>query len=448
MASFSPLAARGLARRYSGFASAGLLCALAACSSATRDPGQAAVAKAAAPPGADQIAVLQAKLARDSADLDARIRLASAYRSAGRQRDAQLLLEPVARSQPDAGFHLALVYEDLGRWPDVRTLYNDYLARGRNAEIKAQIEKRMPLIERRELEAAVRAALARESQLANTVPAPRTVGVFPFLTVTQDTALRPLGTALAELLTTDLAQTDRLRVVDRTQVQRLLDELRLAESGRVDPATAARSGRILGASNVVQGRVEGARTELAMQAVVVKVPAAPTSPAPIRDRADLNRIFDLEKNLALALYERMGVQLTAAERQRVTRHATRNVQALLAFGYGLEAADKGRYEEAYGHFRRASELDPNFTQAQAKLNDASRLGIAAAIDINALVRTAMNDQPAGGRAVAESRLRMFEIIQLLVPNPLTRDPAAEAIGSEGTTSAGKVSLIIRRPGAQ
>jgi tetratricopeptide (TPR) repeat protein len=414
-------------------------CALAACTSATR---------LAEPPTAHEIPALQARLERDSTDLATRLRLATAYRVAGRHDDARGLLEPVAGTQPDAGFHLALVYEELGRWEAVRPLYQNYLERGRNAELKDQVRKRLPLIERRELEAAVRNALAREHELASTAPPPRTVGVFPFLTITQDSALRPLGTALAELLTTDLAQTDRLRVVDRTQVQRLLDELRLAESGRVDPATAARSGRILGASNVVQGRVEGAQTQLSMQAVVVKVPAPPTSPEPIRDRAALDRIFQLEKNLALSLYERMGVQLTAAERQRVTRHATQNVQALLAFGYGLEAADAGRYPDAYRHFQRALQLDPNFAPAQAGMADASRLGFAAAMDVDALVRMAMDDDATTSNASAErvSRLRLFETIQMLVPNLLTRDPAAELVGAEGTTRNGRVDLIIRRPG--
>ncbi|HSJ10174.1 MAG TPA: CsgG/HfaB family protein [Longimicrobiales bacterium] len=386
---------------------------------------------------------LEASLARDSADLGARIRLAEAYRTAGRHEAAQLLLAPAAAAEPMAAFHLALVHETMGEWQEARRLYEDYLARGRNAALKRQVRARLALVQRRELDQAVHAAVAREQEIGAGAPSPRTVGVFPFLTVTADPELRPLGTALAELLTTDLAQTDRLTVLERTQLQQLIQELQLGESARVDPATAARSGRLLGAGNLVQGRVEGGSDELAVQTMLVPVPSpAAGLSAPIEDRADLQRIFELEKNLALALYERMGVQLTAAERQRVTRYATRNVQALLAFGFGLEAQDAGRYGEAYTHFQRALRLDPDFGLAAAKLEESSRLGFAAATDPEGMARISLEDVdvPALFR-----QLRFFAPVDLLVPNLLVRDPAAEVMGLEGFVRGGGALIVIRRP---
>ena len=137
---------------------------------------------------------------------------------------------------------------------------------------------RLALVQRQELEEKVRAALLRERQLADSVPPARTVGVFPFFTATSDTTLRPLGTAVAELLTTDLAQTERVRVVERVQVKVLLDEMELGATERVDPRTAARSGRILGASNIVQGRMDGSQAQLTMQTAVVRVPAPAGAP--------------------------------------------------------------------------------------------------------------------------------------------------------------------------
>jgi TolB-like protein len=267
------------------------------------------------------------------------------------------------------------------------------------------------------------------------------VGVFPLLAVTDDPELKPLGTALAELLTTDLSQTDRLRVLERAQVQALLTELELGESGRVDPATASRGGRLLGAANLVQGRVETRGSDLSVQAVVVNVPGADGARAPLREEDALARIFDLEKRLALALYEQMGIQLTQAERDRVTRRTTSNVQALVAFGYGLEAADAGLDIEAATHFVRALNLDPGFDLARSHWEKADQSIRAAGTSANTLGRLGL----AEAGSVSDWRTR-FEAVEALMANPAVRDPTAEVLGAEGPGRRGTAEIIIRRPG--
>jgi tetratricopeptide (TPR) repeat protein len=418
---------------------------------------------APAPIAVDQVRALEQRFAQDSTNVGLRIRLAAAYRSGDRFEEARRLLEPVVRADPLAAYHLALVNEDLRRWAAARTLYQDYLQRGRDSRLQETVRSRLALVQRLELEEAVRSALTRERELAGTTPAPRTVGVFPFLLATTDTTLRPLGTAMAELLTTDLAQTERLRVLERVRVQMLLDEMKLGASGRVDVSTAARSGRILGASNVVQGRVDGSQTQLALQTSVVRVPSPTGTPlTPIRSSGALARIFELEKNLALALYERMGVQLTVAERQRVMRQQTRNVQALLAFGFGLEAEDAGRFGESYAHFQRAVQLDPNFARAREKMDESSRLGLAASLSVDVLANMALapettpatagatpgNRNASAASAVRLQRLLDFRTIELLMSSPLMRDPAAEVVGTEGAIRSGRAEIVIRRPGSQ
>jgi tetratricopeptide (TPR) repeat protein len=409
--------------------------ALAACASVPALPPA---------PTADEVPTLHATLTRDPGDLGTRVRLAEAYRAAGNAEAARQLLEPVAAAEPVAGFHLGLALEDLGRMDEARRLYREYVARGRSAELRAQVRARLALMERRELEQAVTAALAREQELADRTPEPLAVGVFPFLAVTDDPALSPLGTAIAELLTTDLAQTDRLRVLERVQVQALLGEIELSESGRVDPATAVRSGRILGAGNIVQGRVESNQGALTLQAAVVLVPSPPQATfTPVREEDVLARLFDMEKRLALALYERMGIQLTAAERERITRHATQNVQALLAFGMGLEAADAGDHAAAAGHFARALAEDPAFDLAREHWTTSDDLVRAAGVDIPTLVGLGMLE--AGAFPFAADP---FLAVEAMIVTPGGRDAAAEVTGSEGTGRRGTADIVIRRPGGE
>ncbi len=424
---------------------AGLAClALAA--------GCARTARAPQAPAPSEIPSLQARLAADSTPRT-RTLLAAAYRSAGQPERARALLEPLmatGSAGPAARFFLGLAYEDLHRYADARRLYEAYLRDARSDSLKAQVRDRLALLGREELQAAARAALVRETELRGTAPTPRTIAVFPFLG-RGDTTMRPLGRALAELLTTDLGQTDRLKVLERARVQSLIDEMKLGASGLVASSTAARAGHLLGAGRIVQGRIEPAGGAVALQALLVPVAAADTTAVgrPLAERGPLPRLFDMEKSLALGIYDAVGIQLTAAERERVTRKATENVQALLAFGFGLEAQDAGRYDEAVRQFRRAVQLDPGFALARTHLREAEQLASAqvqtpASLTTLGMAELGPGPGPGPGR-VSVSRLDVFDQLLGTVPAPEIRDPFVEALGQEGLVRKAGLSVILRIP---
>jgi tetratricopeptide (TPR) repeat protein len=394
-------------------------------------------------PSASEIPALQAQLSRDSGAMPVRLRLAEAYRLSGRAEAAVVLLEPVIAQETGAVVYLGLAYENLARAADARRIYQQYLERGRNTRLRNAVRQRLATMQQEELRTAVRAALAREREVATVRPAAATVGVFPFLVVTQNADLRALGAALAELLTTDLAQSSRLTVLERSQVQFLLDEIQLGASARTDASTAARGGRILGAGTIVQGRVEsGANDEITLQAAVLRIPTDTVGANPLRERDALGRIMDLEKRLALALFARLGITLTTAERQRVTRVHTSNVQALVSFGYGLQAQDAGNHSAAAGHFGRATRLDPNFELARAREEQASQL--SSSVSSSALGRLAILE--SGALQEWRRWQSAFAPIDRLMPDPAVRDAAVEVLGSEGTGRQGTAEIIIRRPG--
>lgn len=399
-----------------------------------------------------EIPRLQSELARDQDNQPLLTRLGAAYRAAGRMDDARTTLERAVRLDPGgtpATLYLALTYEDLEDWTAAGVAYGEYSRTGRDAALRTQASRRVPVMRRRALQAEVRESLGREAELAARAPEPRTVAVFPFLYAGADPNLSPLGRALAEMLVTDLAQTDRLRVLERSRVQVLLDEIALGETGRVDSTTVARSGRILGAGRIIQGTVSGDTELLLLESAVVPVgdPAAEVSPA-LSEQDRLQAFFDAQKRLVLGLYEALGIQLTPAERERVNRRPTESIQALLAWGRGLEAEDRGDYAAAAAFYAEAAGADPGFEPAQVGVVDAGASAEAITVSTGALEQLALAQVPrSGGTDDLLVQQAYIQELERLLPGSLERNPIPEVDGTEGVSGGRSilVELILRRP---
>lgn len=396
-------------------------------------------------PSPERVAALEAAFARAPGSVDNRLHLAAAYNAAGRSGESAELLAPLAAQpspEPAVLFLMGTSLEKEGRYAEARQAYQAYLGIDGPLPLRRSAEARVALMERRELEQAVRNSIARESELA-AAPREDAVGVFPFLFGGSDPDLRPLSRGFAELLSTDLAQTDRLTVVERSRLQFLLDELQLGESGAADPATAARAGRMVGAGRIVQGRIDGDESDLRVQAVVVRIGGNPGTP--ITESGAIDRVFDMEKQIALAAYSQAGIQLTVAERERVLQRHTANVQALLAFGFGLEADDSNRFDEAVGWFERSLGLDGDFALARIWLERSRRKAEASEEDIDPLV--GLGETELGWLLPEWLRRRLlFAGVDPMVPDPDLRNPAPEVLGVEGLNRRATVDVIIRPPG--
>src|SRR4051812_32209237 len=64
-----------------------------------------------------------------------------------------------------------------------------------------------------------------------------------------------LGKAAADLLVNKLVQDDRVSVIERSAIDKLLAEQNLSNSDRSDPVTAAKLGRVLGVDAIILGSI-------------------------------------------------------------------------------------------------------------------------------------------------------------------------------------------------
>jgi tetratricopeptide (TPR) repeat protein len=328
------------------------------------------------------------------------------YYRAGRYREASKALQTAAQHAPTDGttaLYLGLAAEELGDLAAAKRAYATYLTVGRTKRVRRQLQSRLATLTRRELTAEARRAVADEQALGAVPGSPMTVAVFPLRFTGSDTSLRPLERGLAELLSTDLARSKQLTVLERARIQAVLDELALQSSGHTDSATNVRAGRLLRAGRLVQGSVlQLDSTQLRVDAAVVDVGTMQVSG--IAQGADqLEQLFALEKRIALELFDELGVQLTVAERNAIEQRPTRSLAAFLAYSRGLTAEDEGRFDDASRYYRDAVRFDPDFGSALQKNRDADALVIGSRTSTQAIELGL--DGSAEGSAVAVSRGR-------------------------------------------
>src|SRR5947209_7452272 len=202
------------------------------------------------------IPTLLAQTQQQPTDAALRFRLAAALAAAGRC-DTALSVARSAEALDPADVLGPLIVggcqEQAGGYDDAVATYNDFAARHPGARGVAALRARAQLALRAGAEQTARQALARETELAQQPPQAATVAVLP-VAISGDSSYQPLSRGLAELITTDLAYIRTLRLLERLQIGVLLDELKLGQSERADPATAARVGRLRRAETMVQGR--------------------------------------------------------------------------------------------------------------------------------------------------------------------------------------------------
>jgi TolB-like protein len=80
-----------------------------------------------------------------------------------------------------------------------------------------------------------------------------------------------VGEAIRETVTADLKALGGVRVVERGELDRVLNEQHLTQTGEVDPATAARLGKLLGATLIATGAYQRAEPTVRLTARFVSV---------------------------------------------------------------------------------------------------------------------------------------------------------------------------------
>ena len=404
-----------------------------------------------------EIPTLKAQAAQQPTNASVRFRLAAALMAAGRCDTAVVVANAGQMLAPgDAVGPLVIggCQEKDNRYDLAYATYTDFAAKYPQARGIAAVRAKAQLALREQSVQTARAALASESTLTAQAPQPSTVAVLP-LTIAGDSGLQPLSRGLAELLTSDLALIRSLRLLERVQIGTLLDELKLGQSSRADPATAARVGRLLRAERMVQGVASiDQKGPVRLSAAIVR------SNGDVRTGAQASGTFkqllDLEKQLAFSLASQLGIQLTEAERQRILKQGPRNLAAFLAYSQGLDALDRGDYRGAAAAFSASVRADPSFQQAAQQQQAAEAAPAAQGSSdvvtvVEAVTQVTTPTEPATTSALNQTTQETTPTIADVTGgqtgvSSIVTNPTPESQGISSVIQAsGIIRIIFRRP---
>ncbi|MEO6066585.1 MAG: tetratricopeptide repeat protein [Gemmatimonadota bacterium] len=412
--------------------------------------------------GANQVApndtpALEAQVAQRPTDGVLLTRLGVAYygqKNWTRARDVLQAAVVLDRSNYRGLIYLGLSYEELGQLDSARATYTQARLRARGNRQRTELDNRLQLLTHKEIQVAARAALAQEATLSQTPPEANTIAVFPFRYVGTNEDLRPLERGIAQLIVADLGKVGSLKLLEREQVQALVDEMQLASSGRVDPATGARSGRILRAQNVVQGSIqEPAPETIQLDASAINSVSSSVS-ATGSAGGTMQQLLDAQKQVVYQLIDRLGIALTPAERTSLEERPTKDLQAFLLYSRGLAAEDAGDFAAAANLFNQAAQRDPSFRDAGSRASASQSMSAASSTPGDQMAGTGdQGSEPGSIRELADAinpstgSQTDTRSDALTVP-PVQRPGLPESQGQDNVIPGvlnGTIIIIIPRP---
>jgi len=119
------------------------------------------------------------------------------------------------------------------------------------------------------------------------------IAILPFPNLSNE--ITKLGSYLAEELTTNLFMTGKFKIVERSLLKQVLDELKLSQTGVVDPDSAKELGKMAGVDSIVTGTTADLGSYVAVNCRLIETESGEifaVAKAKIKKDASLTKIME------------------------------------------------------------------------------------------------------------------------------------------------------------
>jgi curli biogenesis system outer membrane secretion channel CsgG len=181
--------------------------------------------------------------------------------------------------------------------------------------------------------------------------------------------LAPLSGGISDMMITDLSANTKIRVVERDNLKKLMDEQNLSTGGRVDQETAVKVGKLLGVHHMIFGGfvTDGRGTmRLDARAVNVETSAIEHVETVQGKQDDLMSLIDqlaakMNGGMNLPEMPKTVREASAAEAKRVP------FETAMLYSRALAAKDAGNKDQAVELLQRSLKSFPDYAPAQREL---------------------------------------------------------------------------------
>jgi TolB-like protein len=189
------------------------------------------------------------------------------------------------------------------------------------------------------------------------------IAVLPFINESADASAEYLSDGFSDSIINSLSQLPKLRVMARGTVFRYKGQTNDFQS----------VGRDLKVQAVLTGRIAQQGERLIINTELLDV----VDGAQIwgqRYNRKLTDIFEVQEEIAAEISEKLRVKLTSADRKRINKRYTENLEAYQLYlkgrYYWLNTRTEEGINRSIDYFNRAIEVDPSYALAYAGLADS------------------------------------------------------------------------------
>lgn len=188
------------------------------------------------------------------------------------------------------------------------------------------------------------------------------VAVLYFDNNSGDPELDAISKGFADMVITDMSDSEQVIVVEREKLQSLLDESKLQRSRFFDKKTAVKIGKGLGASHVVSGSFTVVKDRMRIDVRFIEIK---TSKVVLSTQVTgmSTEIFALEQKLVSDFLRKLNLKFSPMD---LPPTKVPNLKALLAYSKGLALMDEGEDQKAALMLKSAVQLAPAFALARVR----------------------------------------------------------------------------------
>ncbi len=220
------------------------------------------------------------------------------------------------------------------------------------------------------------------------------LAILPFRNASGDPNLDWMGSSLAEMLTTDVGQSQQVHTVSPDRIQQILHDLKIPQQAGIDNATLQRLSEFSNADQLVLGQYArfGDRIRIDVTLRDLRHPQSIPLTIEAADEKSLPGVID---QLAHLVQENLSVSASARKELRAAafKPSTGSVQALRYYNEGLQLERQGKHLEAVKSFEASTKEDPSFALGYARLGQSyANLGYDVNADVASQKAVELSDK--------------------------------------------------------